>query len=71
MFTVYDTDNDQYTKVEEPDPSVSYTYADYLQWKFEERLELFRGKIFKLGAPNTKHQVISGNLICLPIATFS
>ncbi len=62
MFTVYDTNNDQYTKVEEPDPSVSYTYADYLQWKFEERLELFRGRIFKLSAPNTKHQVIAGNL---------
>ena len=62
MFTVYDTDNEQYMQVEEPDPSISYTYADYLQWKFEERLELFRGKIFKLSAPNTKHQVIAGNL---------
>ncbi|HEY1870605.1 MAG TPA: Uma2 family endonuclease, partial [Chitinophagaceae bacterium] len=29
---------------------------------FEERLELFRGKIFKLAAPNTKHQVIASNL---------
>ena len=65
MFTVYDTDNECFTKVEEPDPSVSYTYADYLQWKFEERLELFRGRIFKLGAPNTKHQVVAGNLLVL------
>ena len=25
-----------------------YTYADYLLWKFEERLELIKGKIFKM-----------------------
>ncbi|HEX7902877.1 MAG TPA: Uma2 family endonuclease [Chitinophagaceae bacterium] len=62
MFTVYNIDDDSYSTVEEPDPSVTYTYADYLQWKFEERLELFRGKIFKLSAPNTKHQAISRNL---------
>ncbi|WP_276501675.1 Uma2 family endonuclease [Terrimonas pollutisoli] len=69
MFTIYDTDNEQYMQVEEPDPSVSYTYADYLQCKFEERLELFRGKIFKLSAPNTRHQAISRNLF-VPIATY-
>ena len=62
MFTVYDEDNERFTQVEEPDPSVSYTYADYLQWKFEERLELFRGRIYKLSAPDTKHQQISRNL---------
>jgi Uma2 family endonuclease len=62
MFTIYDTENERFTTVDEPDPSLVYTYADYLQWKFEERLELFRGKIFKLSAPNTKHQVIAGNL---------
>jgi Uma2 family endonuclease len=62
MFTIYDIDNDEYAKVEEPDPSVTYTYADYLKWNFEERLELFRGKIFRLSAPNTMHQVIAGNL---------
>ena len=69
MFTVYDTDNEEYLKVEEPDPSISYTYADYLQWQFEERLELFRGRIIKLSAPNTKHQQISRNLF-VPIVTF-
>jgi len=41
----------------------TYTYADYLKWKFEERLELFRGKIFKMSpAPNRYHQEILGNL---------
>ena len=39
MFTVYDIDNEEYLKVEEPDPSISYTYADYLQWQFEETSE--------------------------------
>ncbi|MET7256861.1 Uma2 family endonuclease [Dyadobacter jiangsuensis] len=41
----------------------TYTYADYLLWQFEERLELIKGKIFKMSpAPNTRHQVISTNL---------
>ncbi|MEO8405162.1 MAG: Uma2 family endonuclease [Chitinophagaceae bacterium] len=62
MLTIYDNDKEDFSKVEEPDPSVSYTYADYLKWKFEERLELFRGRIFKLAAPNTRHQIISRNL---------
>jgi Uma2 family endonuclease len=69
MLTIYNTDDDSFSKVEEPDPSVIYTYADYLQWKFEERLELFKGKVFKLSAPNTSHQKISGYLF-VPIAIF-
>lgn len=64
-LTVYNVEDDSYSKVEEPDPSYSYTYADYLKWKFEERLELFRGRIFKLSAPNTKHQAIVRNLTIL------
>src|ERR1051326_7799633 len=63
MYTIYDEENDEFMKVEEPDPSVNYTYADYLQWKFEERLELFRGRIYKLSAPNTKHQVIARDML--------
>ena len=35
----------------------TYTYADYLLWKFQERLELIKGKIFKMSpAPSRKHQ---------------
>ncbi|MEJ0102113.1 MAG: Uma2 family endonuclease [Bacteroidota bacterium] len=63
MYTVFDEDDNKFIKVEEPDPSYSYTYADYLKWKFEERLELFRGKIYKLAAQATKHQEISMNLV--------
>ena len=69
QLTVYNIDDNNYSKVEEPDPSIIYTYADYLKWQFEERLELFKGKIFKLSAPNTKHQVLLGNIHVL-IAAF-
>jgi hypothetical protein len=38
-----------------------YTYADYLTWEFDERVELIKGKIFRMGedAPKTIHQKIS------------
>jgi Uma2 family endonuclease len=62
MYTIYNEDEGREQLVEEPDPSYTYTYADYLQWKFQERLELFKGRIFKMGAPNTQHQVVAGNL---------
>jgi Uma2 family endonuclease len=39
----------------------TYSYADYLQWTFEDRLELIKGKIFKMTpAPASLHQRISG-----------
>ncbi len=40
-----------------------YTYTDYLSWKFEERVELIKGKVFKMAAPSSRHQRISKNLI--------
>lgn len=43
--------------------NATYSYADYLTWKFEERLELIKGKIFNMSpAPLPKHQVIVANL---------
>lgn len=37
-----------------------YTYADYLLWKFQERVELIKGKILKMSpAPSPNHQRIS------------
>ena len=37
-----------------------YSYADYYKWKFEERVELIKGRIFKMSpAPTSAHQVIS------------
>lgn len=42
----------------EIDLSGSYSYANYLRWRFEERLELIRGKIFEMSAPATFHQEV-------------
>lgn len=59
MYTVFNEDEERYDLVEEPDPSVNYTYADYVKWRFKERLELIRGKIFRMSpAPNTVHQQV-------------
>ncbi len=50
-------------KVEEPESPVGFTYADYLTWNFKERIELIRGRIFKMcPAPTIIHQKISGNI---------
>ena len=38
------------------------TYAEYLLWKFEERVELLKGKLFKMSAPSPAHQVVQSNL---------
>ena len=41
----------------------TYSYADYLTWFFQDRLELFKGKIFKMSqAPNRFHQIVSREL---------
>jgi Uma2 family endonuclease len=45
------------------DLSKTYTYADYLTWRFEERVELIKGWIHKMSpAPRPLHQEIEGNL---------
>ena len=45
------------------DEKKRYTYADYLLWQFKERVELIRGRIFKMSpAPGTIHQKISREL---------
>lgn len=48
------------TSLDQLDVSKTYSYADYLKWQFEERVELIKGKLFKLSpAPSRKHQEIS------------
>jgi Uma2 family endonuclease len=48
------------TDINSLDLSQSYTYADYLTWNFKERLEILKGKIFKMSpAPSRKHQEVS------------
>ncbi|MBK8878888.1 MAG: Uma2 family endonuclease [Haliscomenobacter sp.] len=56
--------------VEEPilhlsqlDPEGIYTYADYLRWQFEDRVELIRGQLMKMSpAPSSSHQSVSVSL---------
>lgn len=51
------------TDFDELDLNGTYTYADYLLWQFKERVELIKGRIFKMSpAPNTSHQLISSKL---------
>ena len=50
------------TSLDQLDPNGSYTYADYLLWQFTERVELLRGHIRQMAAPNRKHQGISQHL---------
>lgn len=48
------------TNLKQLDLKGSYTYADYLLWRFSERVELIKGKIFKMSpAPSSNHQRIS------------
>jgi Uma2 family endonuclease len=45
------------------DLSKQYTFKDYLSWRFQERVELFKGFVAKMSpAPNRLHQDYSGNL---------
>ena len=47
----------------EIDESLTYSYAHYLNWLFDERLELISGKIFKMSpAPSRVHQEIFGKI---------
>jgi Uma2 family endonuclease len=50
------------TEINDLSVDVEYSYADYLLWKFQERVEIIRGKIRRMSAPSTQHQVISGAL---------
>ena len=55
------------TKLSQLDVTKQYTYADYLTWKFAERVELIKGWILQMSpAPNLGHQKVSANLfLCL------
>ena len=52
------------TSLDQLDLNGTYTYADYLLWQFEERVELLRGKIRRMTSPNRRHQGISGKIQC-------
>ncbi|RME94941.1 MAG: Uma2 family endonuclease [Bacteroidetes bacterium] len=51
------------TSLDQLDPDKRYTYADYLTWKFKERVELWQGRMMKMSpAPNLRHQRIARDL---------
>jgi Uma2 family endonuclease len=51
------------TDINQLDLSKTYTYADYVSWKFRDRIELIWGKIRKMtSAPSTRHQKVLGKL---------
>lgn len=48
------------TSIDQLNAEETYSYADYLKWQVQERLEIIRGKIFNMSpAPNMKHQRVS------------
>jgi Uma2 family endonuclease len=59
------------TDINELDLNKTYSYADYLTWQFQEKLELIKGKIFKMSpAPSTNHQRISRKLTGIMLSAF-
>ncbi|MDP3467902.1 MAG: Uma2 family endonuclease [Daejeonella sp.] len=53
---------DPSTKVlafEDIDLSLTYSYAHYLNWLFDDRIELIKGKVFKVYGPARIHQQVS------------
>jgi len=52
------------TNISDLDLNGTYSYADYLQWQFEETIELIKGKIARMSpAPKRIHQKASRHLV--------
>ena len=51
------------TQFSQLDLTKNYTYADYLTWKFDEFVELIKGKVMRpMAGPSRRHQVYAGNI---------
>lgn len=50
------------TRLDQLDLNAQYTYADYILWQFQERVELIKGRIRQMAAPSMRHQRISGKI---------
>lgn len=51
------------TDISQLDPNETYSYADYLRWRFEQSVELIKGKVYTMSpAPRSVHQRISMRL---------
>lgn len=56
-------DDEPVRQFNELDASLTYSYSNYLNWLFPERVELIKGKIFKMSpAPSRVHQEVAGNI---------
>jgi len=63
-------DDEPVRQFNELDASLTYSYANYLNWLFPERVELIAGKIFKMSpAPSRAHQEVAGRIF-LKIGNF-
>lgn len=53
-------DNEPVMQFSEIDLSLTYSYSNYLNWLFPERVELIKGKVFEMSpAPSRIHQKVS------------
>ncbi|MFW0716866.1 Uma2 family endonuclease [Pedobacter sp. N23S346] len=58
-----DLSNEPVREFNDIDASLTYSYANYLNWLFQDRVELIKGKVFKMSpAPSSIHQEIVGNI---------
>ena len=59
-----DSGDEKALNFEDIDLSLKYSYAHYLNWLFDDRVELFKGQVYKMRpAPSRFHQEVSGNIL--------
>lgn len=52
------------TDLSQLDPNGTYTYADYLKWRFEQSVELIKGKLYNMSpAPRAAHQRVAMRIL--------
>ena len=70
LFTVRNMKT-EITNLNQLDLGAIYSYSDYLSWRFEELVELIKGRVSKMSpAPSIFHQTVSANILTiLKIAT--
>ena len=59
-----DQEEKEILSLDDIDASLTYSYANYLTWLFDERVELIKGQIFKMSpAPSRIHQEVSTQVL--------
>ena len=52
------------TDISQLDPNGTYTYADYLKWQIDERVELINDKLYRMSpTPKRAHQLAVSHLL--------